>query len=78
VVPWSDLPFWLPMDAPGPLLDSRKAYAAGLTCRALEDTIRDVLADDTAIVHVDGGPPRPAPMSSAREAALLSRLREAV
>jgi 2'-hydroxyisoflavone reductase len=78
VVPWSDLPFWLPRDAPGPLLDSRKAYAAGLTCRALEDTIRDVLADDTAIVQVDGGPPQPAPMSSAREAALLSRLREAV
>jgi hypothetical protein len=37
-----------------------------------------VLAEATAIVRVGGGPPRPAPMSSAREAALLSRLREAV
>ncbi len=71
VKPWSDLPLWLPAEVPGPLLDSRRAYLAGLRCRPLRDTMRDVLADDVNIQQVEGGPPRPGAISRDRERELL-------
>ena len=47
VEPWTDLPVWLP---PGELYDSlhqgdvRRAYAAGLRCRPVEETVADTWA----------------------------------
>ena len=49
VTPWSDVPLWLPATMLGPILDSELAYRAGLTCRPLGDTVRDLLAGD---IHV--------------------------
>ncbi|HEX8172894.1 MAG TPA: NAD-dependent epimerase/dehydratase family protein [Thermoanaerobaculia bacterium] len=48
VVPWVDLPLWLAEDAKPHTrglmaIDSRKAFAAGLRCRPLEETIEDTL-----------------------------------
>jgi 2'-hydroxyisoflavone reductase len=71
VTPWSDVPLWLPADVPSPMLDSRRAQAAGLRCRPLSDTVRDVLADDVNIQRVAGGPPRPEAISGDRERELL-------
>jgi nucleoside-diphosphate-sugar epimerase len=71
VTPWSELPLWLPADARGPILDSRRAYIAGLRCRPLSHTIRDVLQDNVHIEHVAGGPPRPEAISPDRERDLL-------
>lgn len=51
VAPWTDLPLWLPQRAEGRgLLATRpaRALAAGLSIRPLQDTVRDVLADDTS------------------------------
>lgn len=48
VQPWSQLPLWLPESSPEyagmQQVSIRKALAAGLTFRPLEDTIRDTLA----------------------------------
>jgi 2'-hydroxyisoflavone reductase len=71
VQPWSDLPLWVPADVPGPILDSRRAQAAGLRCRPLSDTVRDVLGEDVKIQRVAGGPPRPEAISRDRERELL-------
>lgn len=71
LTPWSDLPLWLPAEVPGPILDSRRAHLAGLRCRPLRDTVRDVLADDVNIQRVVGGPPRPGAISRDRERELL-------
>jgi 2'-hydroxyisoflavone reductase len=48
VAPWTELPLWLPEEGesrrPGLMaIDSRKAVAAGLRYRSLEDTVCDVL-----------------------------------
>lgn len=44
VVPWQELPFWIP-DAPGTFaVDSSRAIAAGLTFRPLTETVCDTLA----------------------------------
>ena len=46
VTPWTEMPLWLPEEARRPAsrhVDSRKAAAAGLRYRSLEDTIGDVL-----------------------------------
>lgn len=71
VPPWSDLPLWLPADVPGPILDSRRAQAAGLRCRPLRDAVRDLLGEDVKIQRVAGGPPRPEAISHDREGELL-------
>jgi hypothetical protein len=71
VPPWSDLPLWLPADVPGPILDGRRAQAAGLRCRPLSDTVRDVLGEDVKIQRVASGPPHPEAISRDRERELL-------
>lgn len=48
VAPWSELPLWLPAELSAALLlDSRKAYAAGLHCRPLVNTLADVLTSSS-------------------------------
>jgi 2'-hydroxyisoflavone reductase len=51
VAPWTDLPLWLPEKYPleggepwrgGGSVNCKKAFAAGLSCRPLEDTLRDL------------------------------------
>lgn len=48
VAPWTDLPLWIPKSDPlhagFQSFDGRKAWAAGLSCRPLEETVRDTLA----------------------------------
>jgi len=72
--PWVDLPLWLPRDIPGPLLDDRKARAAGLRPRPFIDTVQDILADEALPERAAGGPPRPATLGRARERDLLRAL----
>jgi 2'-hydroxyisoflavone reductase len=78
VTRWTEMPLWIPDDDPyvgGMMLtDSRRAVAAGLTCRPLADTIRDTLAWDRA----EGPQPterriRATPITAEREARLLRR-----
>jgi 2'-hydroxyisoflavone reductase len=69
VQPWSEVPLWLPAPDNGLLwMDVRKAIAAGLTFRPLEETVRDTLAWDSEV------PDRPlgAGLPADREAVLLS------
>lgn len=81
VVPWNDLPIWIP---PGheyrPLheADSGKAAAAGLTCRPVADTVADTWAwlDGTGAT-IAGLPGRAAVgLDPAVETALLAALRD--
>jgi 2'-hydroxyisoflavone reductase len=45
--PWEDLPFWLPSELAGFCeIDTAAGQAAGLRCRPLTETIRDVFAWD--------------------------------
>ena len=48
VAPWSELPCWLPASDPEVAgfasVDTRRAVAAGLSCRPVAETIRDTLA----------------------------------
>src|SRR4051812_28986039 len=75
--PWMDVPLWAPLDEmPGTWrIDTARAQAAGLRCRPVGDTVRDVwhwLRDDGESELTDwGSHARPAPMSEAREAELL-------
>lgn len=73
VIPWTDLPLWLPAEAAGLLsTSSQKAQRAGLSYRPLAETIADVLADGpTPATPITDGPPRPPAMSRARERELL-------
>ncbi len=49
VAPWTDLPLWLPEDRNGMITASHeRARPAGLTFRALEDTVRATLRWDSA------------------------------
>jgi len=48
VTPWTEMPLWLPEEAMPHMqglmaIDCQKAQAAGLRCRALHETIRDIL-----------------------------------
>lgn len=48
VQPWTDLPLWIPRSDPlhsgFQSFDGSKAFSAGLSCRPVEDTVRDTLA----------------------------------
>jgi hypothetical protein len=45
VTPWTDLPLWLPPDSAHLLaIDLSRAISCGLSCRPLEDTLRDTAA----------------------------------
>ena len=74
VEPWADLPLWLPGDTVGPILDTRKARAAGLRCRSIDETVRDVLRDQAVVSPPASGPVRPGTMSRQRERELLRLL----
>ena len=57
---WTDLPVWVPPDGEAAGLhtgDVSKAYAAGLTCRPVEETV----ADTWAWLQAEGDPPEPRP-----------------
>ncbi|RIV35605.1 NAD-dependent epimerase/dehydratase family protein [Micromonospora radicis] len=81
VVPWNDLPIWIPPEHEWRWmqhLDVSRAYAAGLTCRPVADTV----ADTWSWLRRVGAPPdragRPARppvgLHPDREAALLAAL----
>ena len=56
IEPWTELPVWLPPDGEGAGLhtgDVSKAYATGLTCRPVEQTV----ADTWAWLQAEGDPP---------------------
>jgi 2'-hydroxyisoflavone reductase len=45
VVPWSEIPLWVPEEEHGIMaVSSARALAAGLTFRPLAETVRDTLA----------------------------------
>jgi 2'-hydroxyisoflavone reductase len=70
VEPWSELPLWVPAETAGlHAVDITRARAAGLRCRAIDDTLRD-----TAAWVASGAAPNVASvgLSGAREAALLA------
>ncbi|MEU5952999.1 NAD-dependent epimerase/dehydratase family protein [Streptomyces sp. NPDC047525] len=72
VRPWLDLPLWTPHDTPGFdhlwTVDAGAAYAAGLSCRPLGETVEDTWAElrDTA-----GGEAEAGSLPAARESALI-------
>jgi 2'-hydroxyisoflavone reductase len=78
IQPWIELPIWLPPDGEAAGLhtgDVSAVYAAGLTCRPVEDTI----ADTWAWLQAEGDPPvadgRPAHgLDPERERAVLASL----
>ncbi|MEV5768935.1 NAD-dependent epimerase/dehydratase family protein [Micromonospora sp. NPDC052213] len=79
VVPWNDLPAWIPAGHEYRWLQERgveKAYAAGLTCRPVAETVADTWAwlRRVGTVPPRAGRPQRAPVGLApeREAALLS------
>ena len=69
VVPWMELPLWLPGDEYGGMLraDISRAIAAGLTFRPLEETARDTLA-----WSLEAGEQRPT-LTREKESELLDR-----
>ena len=78
IAPWIELPIWLPPDGEGAGLhsgDVSAAYAAGLSCRQVEETV----ADTWAWLQREGDPPtapgRPAHgLDPGLERELLARL----
>ena len=75
VQPWSELPLWLPSIDPeyaGFDRDLTRAAAAGLTTRALPETIRAVIAEG---LPADGDKRRAGKLTRAREAALIAAWR---
>jgi 2'-hydroxyisoflavone reductase len=71
VTPWTELPLWVPEvgEYAGFMrVDCSKAYAAGLTFRPLEDTVRATLEWDSKRPQ---DVPRRAGLDSDREQALL-------
>ncbi|WP_433391976.1 NAD-dependent epimerase/dehydratase family protein [Micromonospora sp. KLBMP9576] len=84
VVPWNDLPIWIPAGHEYRWLQERgveRAYAAGLTCRPVTGTVVDTWA---WLRHVGTVPPRagrpqraPVGLDPEREAALLASTRAA-
>ncbi len=78
VEPWNDLPIWVPTGHPYRWLQERdvtRAYAAGLACRPVAETVADTWAWLRAVGTVPprAGRPqrRPVGLDPAREAALL-------
>jgi 2'-hydroxyisoflavone reductase len=74
IQPWSELPLWIPAtkkDFAGVMrVDKSKAVAAGLTCRPVTTTLRDILAWDQTR---DPSAPRKAGLSEEKEAKLLKQ-----
>jgi hypothetical protein len=76
IAPWTELPVWLPPDGEAAGMhngDVSAAYAAGLTCRPVEETV----ADTWAWLQQEGDPPpvpgRPAHgLDPGRERAVLA------
>ena len=77
VAPWTELPIWLPPSGEYAGLhaaDVSAAYAAGLTCRPVADTVQDTWNWMRTVHDRPLRPDRPAPgMSPAAEARLLAR-----
>ena len=69
--PWIELPLWMPNEGMAGFfaIDCAKAFAAGLTCRPLAETVRDTLAWDRSR---PAAAPRRAGLAPEREAELLS------
>ncbi|MEV6810680.1 reductase [Micromonospora sp. NPDC051296] len=81
VVPWNDLPIWIPAGHEYrwmQQLDVGRAYADGLTCRPVADTVTDTwswLRRVGAVPARAGRPARaPVGLDPAREAALLAAI----
>jgi 2'-hydroxyisoflavone reductase len=85
LMPWTDLPIWwpprddyktAPMFEPGgkgfAQIDGRKAVKAGLTCRPLADTARDIIAEWNARGEAWDSKPRRFGLSSKKEADALA------
>lgn len=74
VMPWRDIPLWVPGDADAALqLDVACATAAGLRCRPLAETIGDLLhASSANELPLAGGMPKATPLSRVRETELLA------
>ncbi|MFC3505380.1 NAD-dependent epimerase/dehydratase family protein [Micromonospora krabiensis] len=79
VVPWNDLPIWVPLGHPYRWLQERdvtRVYAAGLTCRPVAETVADTWRwlREVGTVPARAGRPARAPvgLDPAREAALLA------
>jgi 2'-hydroxyisoflavone reductase len=70
VEPWEELPLWIPQYPGFNLFDARKAVAAGLTTRRVEETVSDTLRWD----RERGEQPQPmeAGLAPEREAELLA------
>jgi 2'-hydroxyisoflavone reductase len=74
VAPWSDLPLWLPPEDAGlHRTDLRRAIAAGLRCRPLDQTLRD----SAQWLATEPEPPPPPGLAPEREAQLLERWQRA-
>ncbi|MER7440769.1 reductase [Micromonospora avicenniae] len=79
IVPWNDLPIWIPRGHEYRWLQERaveRAYAAGLTCRPIAETVEDTWRWLRAVGTVPpraGRPARaPVGLDPAREAAVLA------
>lgn len=76
VEPWSDLPVWVTRESAGlQQVDIRRAVAAGLQCRPLEQTLADTAAWASAqpAAGIADGPVRPpVGLTAERESALLA------
>jgi nucleoside-diphosphate-sugar epimerase len=78
IAPWTELPVWLPPTGEAAGMhsgDVSKAYAAGLTCRPVAQTV----ADTWAWLQAEGDPPAPAGrprhgLDADRERAVLASL----
>lgn len=72
VRPWLDLPLWTPHDTPGFdhlwTVDSAAAYATGLSCRPLCETVEDTWAE---LRDAPGGEAETGPFPAERERALI-------
>jgi 2'-hydroxyisoflavone reductase len=78
VVPYSDLPLWVPdLDGGYPFIDVSKATAEGLTFRPIAETIRAVLEGDTGFdpetTSSFGWTRSPAGLEADRERSLLAQ-----
>ncbi len=77
VQPWTELPLWIPDDENSRGMDAvsgARAFEAGLTCRMVQDTVRDIL-DWYATLPPDRA--MRAGMASDREQAILQAWRQA-
>jgi 2'-hydroxyisoflavone reductase len=73
VEPWSDLPMWMPGYPGFNAFDAGRAAAAGLSCRATAETVRDTLTWDRARPRTPMG----AGLTREREREVLAALRPA-